>query len=183
MVDASSGHPPARSHILPGGIRQPMALDVMLARAQFPALTSEWIYMDNAGGTQVPLQVADSVREYMLHSNVQLGASYEMSKKAGGGDLERPPSHGGHDRGRPRTRSSSAPTPASCFRMLALVLSAGWEPGRRGHRHPGRARGQRRLLGVPRAVRHRDQDLGDRSRAATSSSSTGSPICSPTGPG
>ena len=59
-----------------------MALDVMLARAQFPALSGEWIFMDNAGGTQVPIQVADSVREYLLRTNVQHGASYEISKRA-----------------------------------------------------------------------------------------------------
>lgn len=59
-----------------------MALDVTLARAQFPALAGEWIFMDNAGGTQVPLHVADSVREYLLHHNVQLGASYQVSRDA-----------------------------------------------------------------------------------------------------
>jgi cysteine desulfurase family protein (TIGR01976 family) len=57
-----------------------MALDVTLARAQFPALSGEWMYMDNAGGSQVPIHVADSVRGYLLHNNVQLGASYKPSK-------------------------------------------------------------------------------------------------------
>jgi cysteine desulfurase family protein (TIGR01976 family) len=105
-----------------------MALDVMLARAQFPALTSEWIYMDNAGGTQVPLQVADSVREYMLHSNVQLGASYELSRKAGEAvanarrlmaDLV----------GAVPDEIVFGANASQLLRMLALVLSAGWEPG------------------------------------------------------
>jgi cysteine desulfurase family protein (TIGR01976 family) len=59
-----------------------MALDVMLARAQFPALSGEWIYMDNAGGTQVPLHVADALRGYMLQNNVQHGATYAVSKRA-----------------------------------------------------------------------------------------------------
>jgi cysteine desulfurase family protein (TIGR01976 family) len=59
-----------------------MALDVTLARAQFPALGGEWSFMDNAGGSQVPLQVADELRDYLLTSNVQLGASYEISKEA-----------------------------------------------------------------------------------------------------
>jgi cysteine desulfurase family protein (TIGR01976 family) len=57
-----------------------MAFDVTLARAQFPALSGEWMYMDNAGGSQVPIHVADAVRGYMLHNNVQLGASYQPSK-------------------------------------------------------------------------------------------------------
>jgi cysteine desulfurase family protein (TIGR01976 family) len=59
-----------------------MALDVMLARAQFPALSGEWIFMDNAGGSQVPIQVADAVRDYLLQTNVQLGASYQVSRNA-----------------------------------------------------------------------------------------------------
>jgi cysteine desulfurase family protein (TIGR01976 family) len=59
-----------------------MALDAMLARGQFPALSGEWIFMDNAGGTQAPLHVADAVRDHLLYNNVQLGASYEVSRRA-----------------------------------------------------------------------------------------------------
>ena len=59
-----------------------MALDLTLARGQFPALSSSWIFMDNAGGTQVPLLVADAMRDYLIQTNVQHGASYEVSRKA-----------------------------------------------------------------------------------------------------
>ncbi|KAJ5437773.1 uncharacterized protein N7458_008771 [Penicillium daleae] len=55
-------------------------VDVAAARAAFPALQGEQIYMDNAGGSQVLGTVADSIRSYLLNTNVQLGATYETSK-------------------------------------------------------------------------------------------------------
>lgn len=105
-----------------------MAFDVMLARAQFPALSGPWILMDNAGGSQVPLQVADAVREYLLTKNVQLGGSYEVSKRAGEAV----------ESGRRFVASWIGAEPdeivfgnnsSQLLRMLALVLSARWEPG------------------------------------------------------
>ncbi|WP_163099860.1 aminotransferase class V-fold PLP-dependent enzyme, partial [Acinetobacter baumannii] len=40
-------------------------------------------FLDNAGGSQVLGRVADRVRDYLLHDNVQLGASYRASQQAG----------------------------------------------------------------------------------------------------
>jgi len=51
-------------------------------RAHFPALASDCVFMDNAGGSQVPAGVADAIRDYMLTSYVQLGADYDLSKRA-----------------------------------------------------------------------------------------------------
>lgn len=51
-------------------------------RAQFPALDKGTIYMENAGGSQVPLVVADSIRDFMLTKYVQVGATYDVSKQA-----------------------------------------------------------------------------------------------------
>ena len=51
-------------------------------RAQFPSLSSGTIYLENAGGTQVPLVVVDAMRDYMLSSYVQLDAGYGASKRA-----------------------------------------------------------------------------------------------------
>ena len=59
-------------------------LDMNQVRAEFPALaTSDWVYLDNAGGSQVLTRVADRVRDYLLTSSVQLGASYAPSVQAG----------------------------------------------------------------------------------------------------
>jgi len=51
-------------------------------RAQFPALAGDTVYLENAGGSQVPAVVADSIRDYMLTSYVQLGAGYPLSQRA-----------------------------------------------------------------------------------------------------
>ena len=51
-------------------------------RAQFPALAGDTVYLENAGGSQVPAVVADSIRDYMLTSYVQLGAGYPLSHRA-----------------------------------------------------------------------------------------------------
>ena len=59
------------------------ALDLNLVRAEFPALKSGYTFLDNAGGSQVLTRVADRVRDYLLTSAVQLGASYSESEKAG----------------------------------------------------------------------------------------------------
>ena len=51
-------------------------------RAQFPALAGETVYLENAGGSQVPAVVADAIRDYMLTSYVQLGAGYPVAQRA-----------------------------------------------------------------------------------------------------
>lgn len=51
-------------------------------RQRFPALRQPMALLENAGGSQVPLCVADAIRSYMLESYVQLGAGYAMSDAA-----------------------------------------------------------------------------------------------------
>jgi cysteine desulfurase family protein (TIGR01976 family) len=58
-------------------------LDLQRIRAEFPALAGDTVFLDNAGGSQVLARVADRVRDYLLHDNVQLGASYAASQQAG----------------------------------------------------------------------------------------------------
>lgn len=51
-------------------------------RAQFPALAGETVYLENAGGSQVPLSVADRIHTYMLSTYAQLGAGYAVSQRS-----------------------------------------------------------------------------------------------------
>ncbi|HNS17821.1 MAG TPA: aminotransferase class V-fold PLP-dependent enzyme [Bacteroidales bacterium] len=60
-----------------------MPLDLDFIRSQFPALDGNWIYFDNAGGTQTARQVGERLTDYLFHTNVQLGASYRISELAG----------------------------------------------------------------------------------------------------
>ena len=54
-------------------------MDTGFARSHFPGLNSDWIFMDNAGGSQIAKPVLDRMLEYYTTSNVQLGASYQPS--------------------------------------------------------------------------------------------------------
>ncbi|KAM0486953.1 hypothetical protein ACHAPX_000220 [Trichoderma viride] len=51
-------------------------------RDHFPALQQNQVYLDNAGGSQTLGTVIDSIRDYLTGTNVQLGASYTVSKKS-----------------------------------------------------------------------------------------------------
>jgi cysteine desulfurase family protein (TIGR01976 family) len=57
-------------------------LDLSFVRSSFPALASGYVFLDNAGGSQTLRGVADRVRDYLLTSNVQHGASYAVSRLA-----------------------------------------------------------------------------------------------------
>lgn len=60
----------------------PAALDLPYVRAQFPALASGFAFLDNAGGSQILGRVVDLMRDYLLTTNVQHGASYAVSQQA-----------------------------------------------------------------------------------------------------
>jgi cysteine desulfurase family protein (TIGR01976 family) len=51
-------------------------------REAFPALDGDTVFLENAGGSQVPAVVAERIRDYMVSSYVQLGAGYPMSDDA-----------------------------------------------------------------------------------------------------
>jgi selenocysteine lyase/cysteine desulfurase len=54
-------------------------LDLDLVRSRFPALASDWTFFDNGGGSQILGTVLDRMRDFLVTSNVQLGASYDVS--------------------------------------------------------------------------------------------------------
>jgi len=45
-------------------------------------LAGDTVFLENAGGSQVPATVADGIRDYMVSSYVQLGAGYPQSQTA-----------------------------------------------------------------------------------------------------
>ena len=57
-------------------------LDITWVRDQFPGLKSDWVFFDNAGGSQILGTAVDKVRTFLLEKNVQIGGSYEVSKAA-----------------------------------------------------------------------------------------------------
>lgn len=76
---ARAGSPPTAPDV------SPRPLDLDFVRSQFPALAprgagEDWIYLDNAGGSLVLATVADRVRDYLVSTSVQLGATYGPSR-------------------------------------------------------------------------------------------------------
>jgi len=59
-----------------------VTLDIDYIRSQFPALSGEWTFLDNAGGSQTLQTVIRRIQEYFLTSDVQHGGSYAVSKLA-----------------------------------------------------------------------------------------------------
>ena len=59
-----------------------MTLDIKYVREQFPGLKNEWVFFDNAGGSQILKKVVDKISDYYYTNNVQLGGSYDVSKQA-----------------------------------------------------------------------------------------------------
>lgn len=51
-------------------------------RSSFPALAGDTVFLENAGGSQVPAQVVDRMSRYLTECYVQLGAGYRQSQEA-----------------------------------------------------------------------------------------------------
>jgi selenocysteine lyase/cysteine desulfurase len=60
----------------------PATLDLDFVRQQFPSLAGDWVFFDNAGGSQILKPVVDRITAFLYESNVQLGASYAVSQLA-----------------------------------------------------------------------------------------------------
>ncbi|MBL8964237.1 MAG: aminotransferase class V-fold PLP-dependent enzyme [Phycisphaeraceae bacterium] len=58
--------------------------DIHAIRSCFPSLSTGTVFLDNAGGSQVPVGVADAARECLLHGNAQVGGSYGPSLASAG---------------------------------------------------------------------------------------------------
>lgn len=58
------------------------SLDMDHVRSRFPGLTSDWVFLDNAGGSQICQPALDRVVEFLTHRNVQIGGSYAVSQAA-----------------------------------------------------------------------------------------------------
>lgn len=61
-------------------------LDTDFVRSQFPGLAaSDWVFFDNAGGSQIVQPALDRINEFLIHRNVQVGGSYAVSQAAADG--------------------------------------------------------------------------------------------------
>lgn len=104
-------------------------LQVDYVRQQFPALAGEWVFLDNAGGSQTLRQVVDRISEYLLTSDVQLGASYAVSQLAGERVLRARESVATLINAADSTEVVMGGSTSLLLRILSLCLSRGWQPG------------------------------------------------------
>jgi cysteine desulfurase family protein (TIGR01976 family) len=109
----------------------PAALRIDPARVRdwFPSLRSGTVFLENAGGSQVPAVVADAIRDYMLTSYVQLEAGYPESDAA---DAVVEGAHAFMDRFVDAEGLGRVILGPSCTRLvgtLAECCARAWEPG------------------------------------------------------
>ena len=57
-------------------------MDLEFVRRQFPALDTDWIFFENAGGTQVPAAVMERAAHLFREGYVQPGYEYPQSERA-----------------------------------------------------------------------------------------------------
>lgn len=58
------------------------AIDLDFVQGHFPGLKSGWVFLDNAGGSQIIQGAVDKITEFLIERNVQIGGSYEVSQAA-----------------------------------------------------------------------------------------------------
>lgn len=104
-------------------------MDIKYVREQFPGLKSGFIFMDNAGGSQILGSAVEEISEYLINSNVQLGATYKISALAGD-KLNKVTQQiaGFLNAGDPR-EIVIGPTSTMQLRILSLCISRQWKDG------------------------------------------------------
>jgi len=102
---------------------------VSYVRKQFPALKKDFVFMDNAGGSQTLGKVMNRITEYLTHYDVQLGASYKVSAAA---DKVLKETHKTLAKLINAKRTEEVVIGSSStmlFRILSLCLSKQWKKG------------------------------------------------------
>ncbi|MCI4666569.1 MAG: aminotransferase class V-fold PLP-dependent enzyme [Bacteroidia bacterium] len=108
---------------------QELSLDTSFARSFFPSLSSGFVFMDNAGGSQTLRPVAERLSDYLLNSNVQHGASYEISQLAGARVYEASQHTRDYIHANQLEEIVLGPSTSMQIRILSLALSHAWKPG------------------------------------------------------
>ncbi|MFC1549977.1 aminotransferase class V-fold PLP-dependent enzyme [Candidatus Neomarinimicrobiota bacterium] len=104
-------------------------MDIKFVRKQFPGLNQNFIFMDNAGGSQILGSAIARIDDYLINTNVQLGASYEISKLASErlrSTTKRLSKYINSSRTEEIVIGSSS---SMLLRILSICLSRKWKPG------------------------------------------------------
>jgi cysteine desulfurase family protein (TIGR01976 family) len=104
-------------------------MDTDFVRNQFPGLRDDFIFMDNAGGSQVLGRVIEGSAEYFRNYYVQLGATYEVSANATGKLDGSVKSIASFINARDTKGIIVGPTTSMLLRILSICISRQWKPG------------------------------------------------------
>lgn len=104
-------------------------LNLPFIRKQFPALTRDFTFLDNAGGSLVAEKVVRRVSDYLSHYSVQLGASYEVSAKAKVMLTEVTANMANYVNARRPQEVVIGSSSTMLLRILSLCISQSWKPG------------------------------------------------------
>ena len=104
-------------------------MDIEFVRKQFPALDKDFIFMDNAGGSQVLGKVIQRITGYLIHHNVQLGASYKISKESGEKLSWATKQIAKFINANRAEEVIIGPSSSMLFRILSLSISRQWQKG------------------------------------------------------
>ena len=98
-------------------------------RQQFPSLAGDWTFFDNAGGSQTLKGVVARISEYLLTSDVQLGASYAVSQLASDRVTKAAQAMATLINARTASEVIMGSSTTLMIRILSLCISQTWSPG------------------------------------------------------
>ncbi len=108
---------------------RPIELDPAWVRRQFPALAGDFVFMDNAGGSQILATVVERIRDYLLTTNVQLGATYEVSRASTARVAEGVRAMAEYVSAEGPEEILIGSSTSMLLRVLAICLGRTWHPG------------------------------------------------------
>lgn len=108
---------------------QNLPFPIDFVRQEFPSLAGDWMFFDNAGGSQTLKRVVDKISEYLLTSDVQLGASYAISQLAGDRVSKAAQGMATLINAKSPSEVVMGSSTTLMLRILSLCISKTWNPG------------------------------------------------------
>jgi cysteine desulfurase family protein (TIGR01976 family) len=104
-------------------------LDLSFVRNQFPGLQHDFVFFDNAGGSQILAGVVDKISNFLVHSNAQLGASHEVSVIAGNRLSAAISALALYINAKHNEEVVMGSSTTMLLRILSICISRQWQPG------------------------------------------------------
>jgi selenocysteine lyase/cysteine desulfurase len=104
-------------------------MDINFVRTKFPGLRDDFIFMDNAGGSQVLGGVIERTADYLKNYCVQLGATYEVSENASSKIDGSVKTLASFINAKDTKEIIVGPTTTMLLRILSICISRQWNPG------------------------------------------------------